>query len=129
MGVMDKIINQDLCIELISDKISKALRDKRYEDSEQSAALLREIQNDLAEFLADGSCCESLFASFSQIDSESTWTLHYIYQTILNPKPTDDMHYGTAILKLDLDGNLNGIYYTNRCVQTKGKMSLKRKYI
>ena len=54
MGVMDKIINQDLCIELISDKISKALRDKRYEDSEQSAALLREIQNDLAEFLADG---------------------------------------------------------------------------
>lgn len=75
MGAMDGVINQDLCISLISNKLSNALQNGIYEDSAQAKEFLKEIQADLSIFLEDGidfkKVVNSLDDSILITDSES----------------------------------------------------------
>jgi len=73
------------------------------------------------------SYCESVSSEFVKSNT-GEWVLYYTYLTHPEMRmgdETDDMHYGTVILRYINRDHLVGEYFTNRKIQTAGRMELK----
>ena len=57
---------------------------------------------------------------------DGNWKLYYTYLTHPPAGQSDDMHEGTVILQIKSNQLLEGTYFTNRMVPTKGNQKLTK---